>query len=209
MKRLILSLIVIAVGASPVSAATLSVHIVDAGGKPVRDAVVTLRPVGRAAPVPRPAGTLTVEQRNLQFHPFVTIVPVGGTVAFPNLDTTRHHVYSFSAPKRFEFKLFAHDQSRSVKLDRPGTIAVGCNIHDKMSAFLFVTDTVWTALTDGRGSVTFRDAPAGAITIGVWHPYMRSPAGSVSRLAALGPATASESFAIKLRNPPMHDMGDY
>jgi plastocyanin len=208
MQRIFTTLVALALSA-PAVAASLGVHVADAGGKPVRDAVVTLRPVGRPAPLPAPARGLAVEQRNLMFHPFVTIVPVGSSVAFPNFDATRHHVYSFSAPKRFEFKLFARDQSRSVTLDRPGTVAVGCNIHDKMSAFLFVTDTAWTAKTDAAGNVLFRDAPAGAVTVGIWHPYLRSPDGSVSRQVALGGAARVEAFSVRLRSPPMHDMSGY
>lgn len=202
-------LLVIALLTTPAFAGPLSVRVVDASGKPVRDAVVTLRPLGRAAPAPKPGAGYTIEQRNLQFHPFVSIVPVGANVTFPNFDVTRHHVYSFSAAKRFEFKLFAKDQSRSIKVDRPGTIAVGCNIHDQMSAFLFVTDTAWTARTDSNGAVMFRDAPAGAVAIGVWHPYLRAPDGAVVRQVALNAMAHNEAFSVKLRSPPMHDMGGY
>ena len=207
MRRLLLSAL-LAISAFPALAAPLSVRVVDAGGKPVRDAVVSLRSVGQPTPAPRP-GNYAIEQRNLMFHPFVSVVPVGSTVKFPNFDATRHHVYSFSAAKRFEFKLFAKDQSRSIIVDRPGTIAVGCNIHDQMAAFLFVTDTAWTARTDASGVVTFRDAPSGAVSIGVWHPYLRSPDGSMTRKMALGNSAHSESFAVRLRAPPVHDMSAY
>jgi plastocyanin len=195
--------------ASPLAATSIDVRVLDGAGRPVRDAVVTLRPAGRPAPSPRAAGKFVVEQRNLQFHPFVSIVPVGGTVTFPNFDATRHHVYSFSSAKRFEFKLFARDQSRSIRVDQPGTIAVGCNIHDQMSAFVFVTDTVWTARTDARGVVSFRDAPPGLVSVAVWHPFLRAPGGTVARQVALSSAPRTETFAVGLRPPPMHDMGGY
>ena len=206
MRGLLLLLALLSV---PASAVPLAVHVVDAGGRPVANAVVTVRPVGRAAPAPAPSGRYVIEQRNLQFHPFVSIVPVGADVAFPNFDTTRHHVYSFSAAKRFEFKLFSKDQSRSINVDRAGIIAVGCNIHDQMSAYIFVTDTRWTARTDSRGEALFADAPAGAATIAVWHPYLRAQDGRVTRQALLGPSARSENFAISLRSPPMHSMSDY
>lgn len=209
MQRLLSAVVAIWLWATPLAASTLYVRVVDGNGRPVSDAVVTLRPVGRPPVAPRAVASQAVEQRNLQFRPFVTIVPVGGTVTFLNFDATRHHVYSFSAPKRFEFKLFARDQSRSITLDKPGTIAIGCNIHDQMSAFLFVTDTAWTARTGKDGSVTFRDAPAGPVTIKLWHPFLRAPDATVSRQVALSAAAHSESFAVKLRAPPMHDMGGY
>ena len=198
----------IAACAAPVSAGTLDVRIVDAGGRPVSNAVVTLKPAKGAAPKPRVERGYQVIQRNMQFQPFVSIVPVGGAVAFPNLDGFRHHVYSFSKAKRFELKLFAKDQSRSVTFDRPGVVAIGCNIHDRMSAYIFVTDTVWTTRSGANGAVTFRDTPAGAYVIQVWHPYLRAPGGVLSRTASSG-ADRSESFKLGLRPPPMHHPGGY
>ena len=206
MRSLLLAVLLLVPTAA--GATQLGVRVVDGNGRPVSDAVVTLRPIGRAAPAPRP-GTLIVAQRNLAFRPFVSVVAVGSTVVFPNFDATRHHVYSFSAAKRFEFKLFGKDQSRSIVVDKPGTIALGCNIHDSMSAFLFVTDTAWASRTDGSGTVNFGDAPSGPVTIAVWHPYQRTPDGSSVRQVTLGAAARSETFGVKLRSPPMHDMSGY
>ena len=77
-------------------------------------------------------------------------------MSFPNLDPTKHHVYSFSPAKRFELKLFAKDQSRTVHFDKPGVVALGCNIHDQMSAFIVVTDSAWTARTNAQGMAVVR-----------------------------------------------------
>lgn len=181
-------------------AAPLSVRVVDASGRPVRDAIVTLYPSGGAARTPRPGGRYVVSQQHLQFHPFLTIIPVGADVSFPNLDPTKHHVYSFSPAKRFELKLFAKDQSRTVHFDKPGVVALGCNIHDSMSAFIVVTDSVWTARTNGQGVAAFADAPNASGRITVWHPYLRAPGGMVEQ--AVAPAQRSASFSIRLRPPP-------
>lgn len=187
------------------AAAPLSVRVVDSGGHPVRDAVVTLYPAGGAARAPRAGGRFTVSQKDIQFHPFLSIVPVGADVSFPNLDPTKHHVYSFSPAKRFELKLFAKDQSRTVRFDKPGVIALGCNIHDQMSAFIIATDSVWTARTNAQGMAVFADAPGGSGRVTVWHPYLRAPGGAVQQ--ALGPAQRSLAFAVRLRPPPMPMMG--
>ena len=181
-------------------AAPLSVRVVDASGRPVRDAVVTLHPSGAAARAPRPGGRYVVSQQNLQFHPFLTIIPVGADVSFPNLDPTKHHVYSFSPAKRFELKLFAKDQSRTVHFEKAGMVALGCNIHDSMSAFIVVTDSVWTARTNAQGMVAFADAPNVPGRVTVWHPYLRAPGGIIQQ--AVAPAQRSASFSIRLRPPP-------
>ena len=207
MVRNLLLVLALAGASSPLAAAPLSVRVVDSSGKPVRDAVVTLDPSGNAARAPRAGGRFTVSQKNLQFHPFLTIVPVGADVSFPNLDPTKHHVYSFSAAKRFELKLFARDQSRTVHFDKPGVVALGCNIHDAMSAFIYVTDSAWTARTNAQGIASFADAPNAPGRVTVWHPYLRTPGGTVQQAVAAGQRSAS--FSVRLRAPPALPMSDY
>jgi plastocyanin len=207
MGRKFLLVLALASAVSPLAAAPLSVRVVDASGRPVRDAVVTLYPAGLAARKARAGSRFTVAQQNLQFRPFLTVVPVGADVSFPNLDPTKHHVYSFSSAKKFELKLFAKDQSRTVRFDRPGVVALGCNIHDQMSAFIVVTDSAWTARTNAQGTVTFADAPNAAARLTVWHPYLRAPGGQLQQ--AIAPAQRSASFQLRLRPPPAMPMTDY
>jgi plastocyanin len=207
MVRTILLVLALAGASSPLAAAPLSVRVIDSSGRPVRDAVVTLDPAGSAARAPRAAGRFTVSQKNLQFHPFLTIVPVGSDVSFPNLDSTKHHVYSFSAAKRFELKLFARDQSRTVHFDKPGVVALGCNIHDAMSAFIYVTGSAWTARTNAQGVASFADAPNAPGRVTVWHPYLRAPGGTMEQPVTAGQRNAS--FSVRLRPPPAMPMSDY
>ena len=206
MVRGFLFVLALASAASPLAAAPLTVRVVDASGRPVRDAVVTLYPAGTAA-LPVHGGRFTISQQNLQFHPFLTIAPVGSDVSFPNLDPTKHHVYSFSTAKKFELKLFAKDQSRTVHFDKPGVVALGCNIHDQMSAFIVVTDSAWTARTSAQGLVSFKDAPNTPALLTVWHPYLRAPGGHLQQNVAA--TQRSASFQIRLRPPPPMVMADY
>jgi len=192
---------------APLSAAPLAVRVVDASGRPVRDAVVTLYPAGSAARAPSAGGRFVVSQQNLQFHPFLTIVPVGADVSFPNLDPTKHHVYSFSPAKRFELKLFARDQSRIVRFDKAGVVALGCNIHDAMSAFIVVTDSAWTARTNAQGIAAFGNAPNAPGRVTVWHPYLRAPGGTLQQ--AIAPTQRSANFMVRLRPPPVPMSMDY
>ena len=191
--------------AAPAGAA-LSVRVIDPAGHAVPNAVVTFYPSsGWRAPITH--GRYVVSQEHLQFHPFLTIVPVGADVSFPNFDNTKHQVYSFSQAKRFELKLFAKDQSRTVHFDKPGVVALGCNIHDQMSAFIIVADSRWTARTDAHGIVTFVDAPNGSGRLTVWHPYLRAPNATVEQ--QISAAQHSASFSIRLRAPPPAMPMDY
>ncbi len=168
-------------------------------GAPVAGAVVTVHLQGRPTPAPRPSAARSISQQNLQFHPFLLVVPVGTPVSFPNLDAVRHHVYSFSPVKRFELKLFAKEQNRSVTFDRPGIVSLGCNIHDQMTAFVDVVDTPWAVMTDARGVATIDGLPAGAVSVDVWHPYLRAPGNRMTRASQTG---GREAFVAQLRSPP-------
>jgi plastocyanin len=208
MMRNILFALALAGAASPLSAAPLTVRIADASGRPVQDAVVTLYPAGNAARPARPVGRVVVSQKDLKFHPFLTIVPVGADVSFPNLDPTKHHVYSFSTAKKFELRLFAKDQSRTVHFEKPGVVALGCNIHDQMAAFIVVTDSAWTARTNAQGLAQFANAPNAPGRVVVWHPYLRAPGGQLQQAVASG--QRSVGFHVRLRPaPPAMAMQDY
>jgi|HubBroStandDraft_2_1064218.scaffolds.fasta_scaffold320379_2 hypothetical protein len=175
-------------------------------GKPVVDAVVTV-----AAPHSGPLRfpwPYRMAQQNLQFEPFVLIVPVGADVSFPNLDIVRHHVYSFSPAKTFELKLFGHDETRVVHFDKAGVVDLGCNIHDNMIAYIVVVDTPFAAKTNAAGEAVVRGVPAGTRSVRVWHPYMRAPGNSVSlNMVVPGEGQVRQMVAAQLHPPPdMHRM---
>lgn len=188
---------------APAMAGDLFVQVRQPNGEPVPNAVVSLYPGGRPAPLPADPGTYRILQRDLQFSPFVLVVPVGADVSFPNLDPVRHHVYSFSEVRRFELQLYAREQSRSVRFDRAGIVPLGCNIHDSMIAFINVADTGLAARTDANGRVLFTNAPAGAVVGRLWHPYLRVP-GNQAEFHWTIPATGREGRAltVNLRPPP-------
>jgi hypothetical protein len=66
---------------------------------------------------------------------------VGTSVHFPNRDSVRHHVYSFTPAKKYELKLYTGTPANPVVFDRAGVVPLGCNIHDRMSAHIVVVDT--------------------------------------------------------------------
>lgn len=190
--------------AASAHAADLTVMVKTVKGQPVRDAVITLQP---AAGAPGPAKfdwPYRVAQKNQQFDPFVLIVHQGAVVAFPNLDDVRHQVYSFSPAHPFELKLYGKDQTRTVRFDKAGVIALGCNIHDGMVAFIKVVDTPWAAKTGANGQAAVRGAPAGAATLRIWHPYLKGANNEVVRTITLPrEGGALQDVTVELRMPHM------
>lgn len=160
--------------ALPAHAGTVSIQVVDAAGKPIPDAVVTVHPAAGApaGPIRFPWGT-AMTQQNIAFVPSTLIVPVGATVTFPNRDKVRHHVYSFSRPAKFELKLFGRDETRSYTFKTTGAVALGCNIHDAMQGFIKVVDTPFAGKTAANGIAAIPGVTAGRARLTVWHPRMR------------------------------------
>lgn len=154
--------------ASAACAAPLSLSVVDAAGRPLPDAVVYVLAKGQPAQAAVGA-TAEIAQRDKQFQPQVTVVQAGTAVFFPNFDTVRHHVYSFSPTRTFELKLYAGTPAVPVVFDRAGSAAIGCNVHDRMAAWVHVVDTPLFTKTDAQGQAAL-DVPPGAHLLRAWHP---------------------------------------
>ncbi len=152
------------------SAIDLKLSIVAPDALAVEDAVVELLPLNADAAVSS-SGQKEMSQQDRTFIPFVLTVPKGTRVNFPNLDRTRHHVYSFSEPKPFELKLYVGTPQEPVLFDKPGIVALGCNIHDYMQAFIYVSDSSHARVTDSEGQASFTGLPAGNYRLRVWHPW--------------------------------------
>jgi plastocyanin len=152
-------------------AAALRVEVRQRDGKAFAGAIVTLYAETAALPAPMPLRAV-VDQVNLAFVPDLLVIPVGSTVEFPNSDAVSHQVYSFSAPRRFQLPLYRGKAHPPVSFDRPGLVALGCNIHDNMLAYLLVTDAPRFGRTDAGGTWVASDLPAGRYRAHAWHPRM-------------------------------------
>ena len=162
--------------ASAAAAADLTVTVKGDDGAPLADTVVLVHPASGSGPAAalRFSWPIVMTQQNIAFNPYVLIVPLGSTVGFPNKDKVRHHVYSFSAAKKFELKLYGQQEERTVTFDKPGLVALGCNIHDSMIGYIYVSDTPFAAKTNEAGQAAIRGLPGGSGTLSVWHPDSKS-----------------------------------
>jgi plastocyanin len=176
-------------------AATLNLNLTDAAGKPLADAVVLVEPLDSKVPVPALANA-EVAQVQRQFVPTVTVITVGTKVDFPNRDTVRHHVYSFSDAKKFEIKLYVGKPEAPLSFDKAGIVVLGCNIHDQMAAWIVVSDTPWYGKSDAKGQLSVADVPAGRYRLRSWHPGL--PPGSAGLEQTVTVAATPLSSTIKL-----------
>jgi plastocyanin len=170
------------------NAVDISVMVVDRDGHGVGEAVVTVAPASpNGMPATPNAGSsptlksAVMDQRNLAFLPRVLVVGVGTSVEFPNNDSVSHQVYSFSAAKRFQLPLYKGEGHPPVTFDRPGLVVLGCNIHDGMVGYIYVTDAPYFAKTEVAGSVQLKALPVGDYRIIVWSPFIADPPASLVR----------------------------
>jgi plastocyanin len=183
----------------PAMAAGLTVSVNNLSGGPVAAAVVTWRPdSGASIPLSEKGKAFVMAQKNVRFTPYVLAVPAGATVAFPNMDRVNHHVYSFSPVQPFQFPLYGKGKSHTMRFDHPGTVALGCNIHDSMSAYIRVVDTPYYATTGPDGRVTLT-VPEGAGRLAVWQPALEAPEHQVTKKMTVGRAGAAQTFSIRVR----------
>ncbi len=163
---LAISAILLSLFSLHIQAAELTVDVIDMAGLPVENAVVYAEPDN---PVAMPQAAAMIEQRGKQFNPLVSVIQTGSDVTFPNFDSVRHHVYSFSPAKTFELKLYSGVPTSPIKFDKAGTVVLGCNIHDTMVAFIQVVDTPYFTKSNKLGKAVLRDLPNGGYTLKVWH----------------------------------------
>jgi plastocyanin len=185
-------------------ASDVQVLVKDQTGRPIEGAIVW----AEASREKRPPPVQTeIVQKNRQFIPPVTVVPVGSVVRFPNWDNVQHHVYSFSAAKTFDIPLYIGESPQAIEFERPGIVTLGCNIHDWMAAYIVVLDTAVFAKTDASGSVLLRSLPAGPGSIFGWYPRLRGPPVKAEVQAGQSSAELTMKLRPAFQRTPRDDRG--
>jgi plastocyanin len=170
--------------AARAGATGIVIQVQDATGKVLPDTVIYVEPEGGAPAPKNPAGT-QIEQKSLKFMPLVSVVQVGASINFPNNDKVRHHIYSFSPAHKFDQKLYSGQAATPQVFDKAGTVVLGCNIHDKMIAYVKVVDTPYFAKTDGSGAARIELPAGGKYVVKAWH------------YNTLGGATPEQTLTVK------------
>jgi plastocyanin len=162
-------------GAGLVTAAQIAATVTDQEGRPLADAVVVAVALQGAAPAAQPSAREIVDQIGQEFVPHVKPILVGSAVFFPNRDNVRHQVYSFSPAKRFELPLYSGTPAKPIVFDKPGVVVLGCNIHDWMIGYIYVSESPYFAKTGADGKAQLNDLPARRYQVRAWHPRLQGP----------------------------------
>jgi len=173
--------------AMPVGAARVELEVLDREGHGIGDVVVVALPEDATAATGAPASRAPaiMDQAGRQFVPHVLVVQTGTPVAFPNSDSVAHQVYSFSAPKRFQLSLYRGHAHPPLVFDQPGLVVLGCNIHDDMLAYIYVTPSPYFGKSGADGKLVLDDLPPGNYQLRLWNPRFNEPQAELTRVVHL------------------------
>lgn len=184
--------------------ATVSVKVSSDQAQDLSNVVVYFTP---SRPIPKDAikEIALMDQVNTQFLPHILVIQKDTEVRFPNSDSVKHHVYSFSPANTFELQLYKELQADPLLFSIPGSVELGCNIHDWMLGYIFVVDTPFFGKTDGKGRLAI-DLPEGEYQVDIWHPRIQD---SFSALSKQIDVPRELEINLKLALPLLPDVNQY
>jgi plastocyanin len=166
--------------AAPALAGDVHGQVTCTGLRNNADAVVYVDSIAGKA-FPAPTEHALIDQKDMQFHPHVTVVQVGTTVDFLNSDALLHNVFSpDKCADKFNLGSWPKGTKKSYVFKQPCAASLLCNVHPEMEGFLVAVPTPYFAVTDKTGAFTIKGVPDGAYTLKVWHPKLKETSRQVT-----------------------------
>jgi plastocyanin len=131
----------------------------------------------------------TVLVDHKEFTPFLSVITTGATVTFGNKDGVVHHVFSPDIPG-WDTGNLQKGQTSQRTFDAPGPVALLCNIHPEMLAYVLVVPSTYFGTLAADGTYFITNVPPGTYRATAWAPRMKPVTQSVT-VPAEGPVTAN------------------
>lgn len=153
--------------------------VVSKDGK-VRNAVISLDGLASGKPFPS-HGKYVLDQKGCVFRPHVVVVPPREELTVLNSDGILHNVHSRSLLNReFNKAMPGSVKEMKVKFRRAERIAVQCDAHNWMSAWIVVAPNPYCVVSDPEGVFRLEQVPPGTHTITLWHEKLGTRKQSVT-----------------------------
>lgn len=187
-----------------VDASELHITLLTSDAKPMPNAVVYLLGSGQSGQqeIDRKA---IMDQIDGQFSPHILVVQKDTQVRFPNSDSIKHHVYSFSQAKIFELQLYKGLDAEPLLFSKTGVVELGCNVHDWMLGYILVVDSPYFGKTNGSGEMTLT-VPDGDYQLHIWHPRIVQTSESLRQNININGDT---TLLLNLSQPLLPDLNQY
>ncbi len=130
-----------------------------------------------------------MDQRNKVFSPYVLPVVKGTTVEFINSDELQHNVFGVGADE-FNLGNWTKGIAREHTFNKLGEVAILCNVHPEMEAYILVLQNPYFAKPDSSGKFRIEDVPPGEYVVKAWYH------GKTKKQTIKVPATGSVTVAF-------------
>lgn len=133
----------------------------------IANAVVSLPGIEKGKPLQlKPA---TFDQKGCEYIPHVAAFLAGDTIDIENSDNILHNIHTESTKNPvIDVAQPGFKKLIQLKVEKPEVIKVGCDAHNWMEGWWYVTDNPYYAVSNPQGQYTIADIPPGTYTIRVW-----------------------------------------
>ncbi|MDP6935010.1 MAG: carboxypeptidase regulatory-like domain-containing protein, partial [Myxococcota bacterium] len=142
-------------------------------------------------------GSIDVDNIECLFVPHVSLGQKGGKVLAKNSDAVLHNTnLTQVTPSKKSIgnsALPTQGATAEKTLKKAGLVEISCDAHEWMSAYIYVTDHPYAAITGADGAFSMADVPAGTYTAKVWHESLGEKEAEVT-VEAGGTATLDLAF---------------
>jgi plastocyanin len=158
----------------------------------VANAIVTLTAAATGAPLKPTAGTL--DQKGCSYAPHVQALPLGSTLTLVNSDPVLHNVHGYlGETSAFNDAEPLQGQKKAETMKKAGLYRVRCDVHGWMTAWIFVSESPYFAVTDAQGAFHIDGLAPGSYTAEVWHERL-----APQTLKVTIPASGNGKAEVKL-----------
>jgi len=177
---------------------TAETVVVNANGTLTNVFVYVKAGLPAGAKYPTPATPVVIDQDGCRYRPHVLGIMVGQTLEIRNSDPVLHNIKA-KATKNRPFNV--SQPSAGMKTNRTFAapevmVALECNVHGWMNAFVGVLPHPFYAVTGTDGGFSLKGLPAGTYTIEAWHEKYGTQAATVTVTGA-ETKTADLTFAAR------------
>ncbi|MBT1450208.1 methylamine utilization protein [Glaciecola sp. XM2] len=186
----------------------ITVNVLSNQGLTLADVVVSIKadPNNPVQPKASQAQSAIMKQIDQQFVPHILVVQQGATVSFPNTDTVKHHVYSFSPAKTFEISLQEQLDEHPIQFGESGIVELGCNIHDWMLGYIYVSEGDLSGKTNKAGAFQV-SLPDGNYTVDIWHPRFDKP--EITKQHTFTVSASAQTFTLQLSTDLLESFSEF
>jgi len=147
----------------------LSEDLIVTDGK-LMNAVISIEKIEKG----KPFSTLpqALDQKNCCFVPHVVVAFSGKKVKIANSDDFGHNVHTRPVINNGTNVSISPEKSSLTQFEDAERIAVRCDIHPSMSAWIIVSEHPYAVVSAPDGSFKMDKVPPGKYTLNIWHEML-------------------------------------